>query len=285
MYKFLSIICVALFLSATVAEKSKTEQAAETAAQIKDKIVETVKDAANTAYDTVSPKVAEGTEYIKDKSADGVEYLKDKAQEAYDAGSKHASEYADVGKYLGMLINKFLFDILAKEKLAKVADDVKVSAQNFAADSAKLSQEYAQEGLEQGRKLGEQAFEVGKDKANEALKAAKKSDAYEASLEYGADGIKKGRKLAEQTVELGRDKELADALHQLAVTQGAVSEIELDNPRVGDAWLDFVIGYDDAGSAKKVINLLEAFNNVQPLTHIRVIEYTPPPNPQPQLIV
>ncbi|CAF3351185.1 unnamed protein product [Rotaria sp. Silwood2] len=79
--------------------------------------------------------------------------------------------------------------------------------------------------------------------------------------------------------------QLADALHQLAVTQGAVSEIELDNPRVGDAWLDFVIGYDDAGSAKKVINLLEAFNNVQPLTHIRVIEYTPPPNPQPQLIV
>ncbi|CAF3112855.1 unnamed protein product, partial [Rotaria sp. Silwood2] len=35
---------------------------------------------------------------------------------------------------------------------------------------------------------------------------------------------------------------LADALHQLAVTQGAVSEIELDDPRVGDAWLDFVIG-------------------------------------------
>lgn len=76
-------------------------------------------------------------------------------------------------------------DILAKEKLAKVADDVKASgrkttifslilwyscdrfsASNFAKDASKASQEYADEGLKQGQKLGEKAFEVGKDKGN-----------------------------------------------------------------------------------------------------------------------
>ena len=107
-------------------------------------------------------------------------------------------------------------------------------AKNFAKDASKAGQEYADEGLKQGQKLGEDAFEFGKDKgnihfflwrwkticlyftslANEALKAAKKagkiwylsfidhtisscigSDAYEATLEYGADGVKKARKL------------------------------------------------------------------------------------------
>ncbi|CAF5154183.1 unnamed protein product, partial [Rotaria sp. Silwood1] len=37
--------------------------------------------------------------------------------------------------------------------------------------------------------------------------------------------------------------------------------------------------YDDAGSAKKFINYLEALNKVQPLNHIRVIDYTPRPYP------
>ncbi|CAF3761102.1 unnamed protein product [Rotaria socialis] len=80
-------------------------------------------------------------------------------------------------------------------------------------------------------------------------------------------------------------QELADALHQLAVAHGAVSQIELDDPRVGDLWLDFFIGYDDAGSAKKFVNYLEALNKIQPLNHIRMIEYAPGPNPQPQPII
>ncbi|CAF3563003.1 unnamed protein product [Rotaria sordida] len=80
-------------------------------------------------------------------------------------------------------------------------------------------------------------------------------------------------------------QELADTLHQLAVAHGAVSKIELDDPRVGDVWLDFFIGYDDAGGAKKFVKQLEALNKLQPLSHIRVIDYTPRPNPQPQPIV
>ncbi len=39
-------------------------------------------------------------------------------------------------------------------------------AQNFANDASKASEKYAQEGLKQGQKLGEQAYEVGKDKGN-----------------------------------------------------------------------------------------------------------------------
>jgi hypothetical protein len=39
-------------------------------------------------------------------------------------------------------------------------------AQNFANDATKASEKYAQEGLKQGQKLGEQAYEVGKDKGN-----------------------------------------------------------------------------------------------------------------------
>ena len=42
MNKFLSILCLTLFLSATLAKKSATEQAAETAAELKDKVVEKV---------------------------------------------------------------------------------------------------------------------------------------------------------------------------------------------------------------------------------------------------
>ncbi|CAF1093898.1 unnamed protein product [Rotaria sordida] len=80
-------------------------------------------------------------------------------------------------------------------------------------------------------------------------------------------------------------QELADTLHQLAVAHGAVSKIELDDPRVGDVWLDFFIGYDDAGGAKKFVKQLEALNKLQPLSHIRVIDYTPRPYPQPQPIV
>ncbi|CAF1437976.1 unnamed protein product [Rotaria magnacalcarata] len=80
-------------------------------------------------------------------------------------------------------------------------------------------------------------------------------------------------------------QELADVLHQLAVAHGAVSQIELDDPRVGDLWLDFFIGYDDAGSAKKFVNYLEALNKIQSFNHIRVIEYTPRPYPQPQPII
>ncbi|CAF1283503.1 unnamed protein product, partial [Rotaria sordida] len=172
----------------------------------KDKVVDGagfVKDKAGEAYDTVAPKVAEGAEYLKDKAGEaydavkpkvveGTEYLKEKADEAYKTGSKLADEYGEI----------------AKDKLSKIADDVKASAQNFADDAVKASQEYANEGVKQGQKLGEQAFEVGKDKANEALKAAKQAsiDAYEASLELGADAGKKGRKLAEQTLELSRDK-------------------------------------------------------------------------------
>lgn len=43
MNKFLSIFCLTLFLSATLAKKSATEQAAETAAELKDKVVEKVR--------------------------------------------------------------------------------------------------------------------------------------------------------------------------------------------------------------------------------------------------
>jgi hypothetical protein len=75
-----------------------------------------------------------------------------------------------------------IFIFLAKEKLAKVADDVKASgkrkfklfqfwfewniflAQNFANDAVKATQEYAQEGVKQGEQLAEKAFELGKDK-------------------------------------------------------------------------------------------------------------------------
>jgi hypothetical protein len=39
-----------------------------------------------------------------------------------------------------------------------------ILAQNFANDAVKAGGEYAQEGLEQGQKLGEKAFELGKDK-------------------------------------------------------------------------------------------------------------------------
>ena len=74
--------------------------------------------------------------------------------------------------------------LLAKEKLGKVAEDVKHSgrketsplssfdrasllAQHFADEALKTGQEYAQEGVKQGRKLSEKAFEVGKDKGND----------------------------------------------------------------------------------------------------------------------
>jgi hypothetical protein len=74
--------------------------------------------------------------------------------------------------------------VLAKEKLGKVAEDVKHSgtketpplssfdrisrlAQHFADEALKTGQEYAQEGVKQGRKLSEKAFEVGKVKGND----------------------------------------------------------------------------------------------------------------------
>ncbi len=38
--------------------------------------------------------------------------------------------------------------------------------QNFAKDASKADEKYAQEGFKQGQKLGEQAYEVGKDKDN-----------------------------------------------------------------------------------------------------------------------
>lgn len=40
------------------------------------------------------------------------------------------------------------------------------SAKNFANDASKTGQEYADEGLKQGQKLGEQAYEFSKDKGN-----------------------------------------------------------------------------------------------------------------------
>jgi len=43
MNKFLSIFCLTLFISASLAKKSTTEQAAQTAAELKDKVVETVR--------------------------------------------------------------------------------------------------------------------------------------------------------------------------------------------------------------------------------------------------
>jgi hypothetical protein len=43
MNKLLSIFCLALFVSASLAKKSTTEQAAEVAGQLKDKVVETVR--------------------------------------------------------------------------------------------------------------------------------------------------------------------------------------------------------------------------------------------------
>ncbi len=42
MNKFLSIFCLALFISASLAKKSATEQAADAAAELKDKVVEKV---------------------------------------------------------------------------------------------------------------------------------------------------------------------------------------------------------------------------------------------------
>ena len=42
MNKLLAILCLTLFISASLAKKSATDQAAETAAQLKDKVVEKV---------------------------------------------------------------------------------------------------------------------------------------------------------------------------------------------------------------------------------------------------
>jgi hypothetical protein len=42
MNKFLSILCLTLFISASLAKKSATEQAVDTAAELKDKVVEKV---------------------------------------------------------------------------------------------------------------------------------------------------------------------------------------------------------------------------------------------------
>ena len=42
MNRFLSLICIALFISATFAKKSATEQAVDAAADLKDKVVEKV---------------------------------------------------------------------------------------------------------------------------------------------------------------------------------------------------------------------------------------------------
>ena len=39
-------------------------------------------------------------------------------------------------------------------------------ASSFVNDANKAAQEYAQESLKQGQKLGEQAFEIGKDKGS-----------------------------------------------------------------------------------------------------------------------
>jgi hypothetical protein len=44
MNKFLSIICLTLFISAALAKKSATEQAAEAATELKDKVVEKVRN-------------------------------------------------------------------------------------------------------------------------------------------------------------------------------------------------------------------------------------------------
>lgn len=57
-----------------------------------------------------------------------------------------------------------IFIFIAKDKLAKVAEDVKASAQNFANDAIKAGQEYTKEGVKQTEQLTEQAFELGKDK-------------------------------------------------------------------------------------------------------------------------
>jgi NAD(P)H-dependent FMN reductase len=42
MNKFLSILCLTLFISGSLAKKSATEQAADAAAELKDKVVEKV---------------------------------------------------------------------------------------------------------------------------------------------------------------------------------------------------------------------------------------------------
>lgn len=42
MNKFLTILCLTLFISASLAKKSASEQAAEAAAELKDKVVEKV---------------------------------------------------------------------------------------------------------------------------------------------------------------------------------------------------------------------------------------------------
>ncbi|CAF1514156.1 unnamed protein product, partial [Adineta ricciae] len=95
--KFFSLICIALFITVTFAEKSATQQVVEAAtpADRKDKVIEMM---------LLSPRVAGDVEYVNDKAG-------------------------------------------IKEKLAKVAHDVKASAQ--------------------------QTFELTRDKANEALKAAR----------------------------------------------------------------------------------------------------------------
>ena len=69
---------------------------------------------------------------------------------------------------------------LAKDKLAKVAEDVKASgkeflfitmkkwsiilAQNFADDAIKAAEQYAKDGAKRGEKLRDDAIELGKEK-------------------------------------------------------------------------------------------------------------------------
>ena len=101
MNKIFYIVCLAVFIAASSAKKSATEQAAETVGQMKDKVVETVgfislvhsrvlarlsftlqvKDATNAAYKAASPKVAEGAEYVKDKANEAYDALKPKVAE------------------------------------------------------------------------------------------------------------------------------------------------------------------------------------------------------------
>jgi len=80
-----------------------------------------------------------------------------------------------------------------------------VLASSFVNDANKAAQEYAQEGLKQGQKLGEQAFEIGKDKGSTMIVSIRRinflfflfsaNEALKATLEAGAAGLDKARQL------------------------------------------------------------------------------------------
>jgi hypothetical protein len=123
--------------------KDKAGEAYDTLAPKVADGAEFIKDKAGEAYDTLAPKVAGGAEFIKDKAGEAFDAIKPTVEEAYKAGSekRNPSLFSNISIFqvnspvnMLKLVSKIIYFFnsqfsicIAKDKLGKVAEDVKAS--------------------------------------------------------------------------------------------------------------------------------------------------------------